>query len=53
MTEYFIPIALLSALILGCAWREFLAENRRDAKLMAAVGAGGVVTASAGALWLA
>ena len=35
----------------GCAWREHVADNRRDARLMAACGAGGVV---AGALaWYA
>ncbi|MDI1274208.1 hypothetical protein [Polaromonas sp.] len=40
MTDYFIPPALLSALILGCAWREWLADQKRDAKPMAAFGAG-------------
>lgn len=51
MSEYVIPLASLGALILGCAWREYLAENKRDAKLMAACGAGGVLTAAA--VWLA
>lgn len=35
--------AALGALILGCAWREYLADNRRDATLMAACGAGAAV----------
>jgi hypothetical protein len=51
MSDYAIPFAALGALILGCAWREYLAENRRDATLMAACGAGTV--AAGAALWLA
>lgn len=43
MAEYALPIALLGTLFLWCAWREHVAENRRDAKLLATCGAIGVL----------
>lgn len=50
MSAYAFPVAALGALILWCAWREHVADNRRDARLMAACGASGVI---AGAVaWL-
>lgn len=47
MSAYALPMAALGALILWCAWREHVADNQRDALLMAACGAGSVM---AGAL---
>ena len=38
-------------LFLWCAWREYVGEKRRDAKLLAACGAGGVLAGAV--LWLA
>ena len=51
MGDYAMALAWLGVLILWCAWREYVADNRRDAHLIAACGAGSVF---AGALvWLA
>jgi len=43
MSAYALPMAALGALILWCAWREYVADNRRDARIMAACGAGGIL----------
>ncbi|HQR98305.1 MULTISPECIES: hypothetical protein [unclassified Polaromonas] len=51
MGDYAVPFAALPALILWCAWREQLAENRRDAKRVGACDASGVLVAAA--VWLA
>ncbi len=51
MSDYALPIASLGVLILFCAWREYAGDNRRDAKLMAACGAGSVLAGAAA--WLA
>ena len=50
MADYALPMGLLGILFLWCAWREYAAENRRDAKLLAACGAGGVLAGAA--VWL-
>ena len=50
MADYAIPIALLGSLFLWCGWREYVAQNRRDARLLAACGAGGVLAGAA--VWL-
>ncbi|MDP2818657.1 MAG: hypothetical protein Q8O29_10370 [Polaromonas sp.] len=50
MTAYALPIAALGVLILWCAWREYVADNRRDARLMAACGASGILAGTAA--WL-
>lgn len=50
MAELALSFGSLGVLFLWCAWRESIAQNRRDAQLLAACGAGGVV---AGAVaWL-
>ena len=49
MSNYALAIGLIAAIVLYCAWREYANDNRRDAKLLAAIGAGGVLTSAA---WL-
>ncbi len=51
MLDYALPIAALGVLILWCAWYEYVRDNRRDAKLLAACGAGGMLAGAA--VWLA
>ena len=51
MSDYALPIASLGILILLCGWREYASDNRRDAKLLAACGAGGMLAGAA--VWLA
>lgn len=51
MSDYVFLIALLTTVILLGAWREYANDNRRDAKLLAAFGAGG--TLASAAVWLA
>ena len=51
MSEYAYVIALLAAVPLLGAWHEYASDNRRDAKLMAAVGAGGMLASAA--VWMA
>ena len=51
MTDLVFLSALLTAVILLGAWREYADNNRRDAKLLAAFGAGG--TLASAAVWLA
>ncbi len=43
MADLVFVIALLTSVILLGAWREHANDNRRDARLLAAVGAGGVL----------
>lgn len=50
MSDYAIPLAALGLLILLGAWREYARDNRRDAKLIAAFGAGGMLAGAAA--WL-
>ena len=45
MFDYALPIASLGA------WREYASDNGRDAKLLAACGAGGMLAGAA--VWLA
>ena len=51
MDDYAYLIAMLSALLLLGAWRENRSDNRRDAGLLAAFGAGGMLAGAAA--WLA
>ena len=50
MSEYALATASLGVLLLLGAWREYARENRRDAKLLAACGAGGMLAGAA--VWL-
>ena len=50
MPDYALPIALLGGVMLLGAWREYVSDNRRDARLLAAFGAGG--TLAGAAMWL-
>ena len=50
MSSISIAVALLGGLLIMCAWREYGNENRRDAKLLAACGTGGILAGAA--LWL-
>lgn len=45
-----LAIASLGVLILLVAWREYARDNRRDAKLLTACGAGGMLAGAA--VWL-
>ena len=40
-------LAALAAVILLGAWREYVSNNRRDARLMAAFGAAGMMASTA------
>ena len=51
MSDYAPAIVSLGVLILLGAWREYARDNRRDAKLLAACGAGGMLAGAA--VWLA
>ena len=50
MSEYAVMIAALAAVMLLGAWREYVSDNRRDAKLMAAFGVAGMMASTA--IWL-
>ena len=50
MSDYALGIAALAAVMLLGAWREYVRDNRRDARLMAVIGAAGVLTSTA--VWL-
>ncbi len=52
MADVLFVTALLTAVILLGAWREYAADNRRDAGLLAAVGAVGAGGVLAGAMVL-
>ena len=49
MSDY-VPIAVLAAVILLGALREYVSDNRRDARLMAAFGVAGMMASTA--VWL-
>lgn len=50
MSDFAFLIAALAAVILLGAWREYVSDNRRDARLMAAFGAAGMMASTA--VWL-
>ncbi len=50
MSEYAFLFAGLAAVMLLCSWREYVSNNRRDARLMAAFGATGMLASTAA--WL-
>ena len=50
MSDYAFAIAALGVLLLVGAWREYAGDNQRDAKLLAACGAGGILAGAAA--WL-
>ena len=50
MADYALPIAALGVLMLLGAWREYTADNPRDARLLAGFGVGGVFAGAA--VWL-
>ena len=50
MSDIAIGIAVLAALSLLVAWREYRQSNPRDAKVLA--GFGGLCAAGAGAFWM-
>ena len=43
MSDYVVPIVSLGLLMLLGAWREYASDNQRNAKLLAACGAGGML----------
>ena len=50
MSDYAFLLALLAAVMMLGAWREHANDNRRDAKLLAACGAGGMLAGAA--VWM-
>ena len=50
MSSYALAFAALGIIVLLGAWRECASDNRRDAKLLAACGAGGILAGAA--VWL-
>ena len=50
MSDAALLIAALATVILLGAWREYVSDNRRDARLMAAFGAAGMMASTA--VWL-
>ncbi|MDO8440778.1 MAG: hypothetical protein Q7S97_06175 [Polaromonas sp.] len=50
MSDYALAIASLGVLMLLGAWREYASDNRRDARLLAACGAGGMLAGAV--VWL-
>lgn len=50
MSDLALATAALGLLLLFGAWREYASENRRDAKLLTAYGAGGMLAGAA--VWL-
>ena len=50
MYDYALLMALLAVVLLLGAWREHRSDSRRDARLMAAFGAGGMLAGAAA--WL-
>ncbi|MEO8384262.1 MAG: hypothetical protein ABI583_03390 [Betaproteobacteria bacterium] len=47
MSEYAVFAGFIGITLYFCAWREIANDNRRDAKLLAACGTGGMLTAAA------
>ena len=50
MVDYAFLSAVRAAVMLLGAWREYASDNRRDARLLAAFGAGGMLAGAA--VWL-
>lgn len=50
MSEYPLLLVLLAAVLLLGAWHEYANDNPRDARLLATLGAGGMLAGSA--VWL-
>ena len=50
MSDYALALSALGAIVFLLAWREYASDNRRDAKLLAACGAGGILAGAA--VWL-
>ncbi len=50
MFDYAPLIAVLAAVMLAGAWREYASDNRRDAGLLATFGAGSLLAGAA--VWL-
>ena len=46
MHDYAFLIALLAAVLLLGAWREYASDKRRDARLLGALGTGGMVVSA-------
>lgn len=47
MSEYALFAGIVGIILYYCAWREMANHNRRDARLLAAFGTGGILTATA------
>ena len=47
MPDYALMLLIRAAPLLFCAWREFVNDNRRDARLLGAFGAGGMLAGGA------
>ena len=50
MSDYAFLIALMAAVLLLGAWREYASDNRRDARLLGALGTGGMLVGAV--VWL-
>ena len=50
MSDYSFLIALMAAVLLLGAWREYANDNRRDARLLGALGTGGMLAGAV--VWL-
>ena len=50
MPDIAFMLVLVAAPMLFCAWREYVNDNRRDARRLAALGAGGLW--AGGVVWL-
>lgn len=50
MPDIAFMLVLVAAPMLFCAWREYVNDNRRDARLLATFGAGGMLAGAA--VWL-
>ena len=50
MSDFAFLVALLGAVMLLGAWREYASDNRRDAALLATFGAGGTLAGTT--MWL-
>lgn len=50
MSDYALALSALGVIVFLLAWREYASDNRRDAKLLAACGAGGMLAGAA--VWL-
>ena len=50
MSDHGVLMATLAAAVLLVAWQEYASDNKRDAKLMAALGSAGMIASTA--VWL-